>query len=84
MDGSKGQQARLAERFMDLLREKTSMPVEGWDERLSTAAVTRVLIEGEVTRAKRKGVVDQLSASYILQGYLDSKKKRHPGANKDY
>jgi putative Holliday junction resolvase len=83
MDGSKGQQARLVERFMDRLREKTSMPVEGWDERLSTAAVTRVLIEGDVTRTRRKGVVDQLSASYILQGYLDMKKARHQGADKD-
>jgi putative Holliday junction resolvase len=83
MDGSKGQQARLVERFMDRLREKTSMPVEGWDERLSTAAVTRMLIEGDVTRTRRKGVVDQLSASYILQGYLDMKKARHQGADKD-
>jgi putative Holliday junction resolvase len=83
MDGSKGQQARLVERFMERLREKTSMPVEGWDERLSTAAVTRMLIEGDVTRTRRKGVVDQLSASYILQGYLDMKKARHQGADKD-
>jgi putative Holliday junction resolvase len=74
MDGSVGPQASLVLKFMESLKQKTSLPVEGWDERLSTVAVTRVLIEGDVTRKKRKGIVDQLSASYILQGYLDSKK----------
>ena len=45
-----------------------------WDERLSTAAVTRVLIEGDISRSKRKEVVDKMAASYILQGYLDGKR----------
>ena len=50
------------------------MPVETWDERLSTAAVERVLIEGDISRSRRKEVVDKLAASYILQGYLDSRR----------
>ena len=79
MDGTRGPQARQVERFMERLRLKTSIPIEEWDERLSTAAVTRVLIEGDVTRKKRKDVVDQLAASYILQGYLDRKRASQTG-----
>lgn len=80
MDGTVGPQARKVERFMERLRLKTSIPIEEWDERLSTVAVTRVLIEGDVTRKKRKDVVDQLSASYILQGYLDRKRASQTGS----
>ncbi len=83
MDGSVGPQARLVFKFMDRLRLKTSIPVEGWDERLSTVAVTRVLVGGDVSRSRRKGVVDRLAASYILQGYLDSKKAPPPKVNTD-
>ncbi len=80
MDGTRGPQARQVERFMERLRLRTSIPIEEWDERLSTAAVTRVLIEGDVTRKKRKDVVDQLAASYILQGYLDRKRASQTGS----
>ncbi len=76
MDGSTGAQARYTEKFILALKEKTNIDIIKWDERLSTIAVTRILIEGDVSRKKRKTKVDQLSASYILQGYLDSKGKQ--------
>ncbi len=74
MDGTAGAAAASVNKFIDHLKNKTDLPVETWDERLSTVAVTRVLIEGDTSRAKRKKLVDKLSASYILQGYLDRRK----------
>jgi len=74
MDGTHSPQTGFVLKFVDRLRESASMPVETWDERLSTAAVERVLIEGDISRSRRKEVVDKLAASYILQGYLDSRR----------
>lgn len=74
MDGTAGEASALVNKFIERLKEKTDLPVETWDERLSTVAVTRVLIDGDTSRSKRKMVVDKLSASYILQGYLDRRK----------
>lgn len=81
MNGTMGDKSQAAMRFRDRLAEKTGLQVDVWDERLSTAAVNRVLIDGDISRAKRKGVVDKLAASYILQGYLDSLR---PGAAERY
>jgi len=72
MDGSMGERSRQVEAFIGRLKATTGLPVIAWDERLSTVAVTRVLIDGDVSRKKRKEVVDKMAASYILQGYLDS------------
>ncbi len=72
MDGSIGRGAEYALKFIELLAE-SGLTIAAWDERLSTRAVTRVLIEGDVSRAKRKQVVDKLAASYILQGWMESK-----------
>ncbi|MBE9532363.1 MAG: Holliday junction resolvase RuvX [Proteobacteria bacterium] len=74
MDGTRGDMANYVEKFIDKLARKYSETITTWDERLSTSAVTKVLIEGGARRSKRKTVVDKLSASYILQGYLDSKR----------
>jgi putative Holliday junction resolvase len=74
MDGSIGPQAEFVKKFADVLRERAGVKVVEWDERLSTAAVTRVLIEGGESRAGRKTVVDVMSAIYILQGYLDGQR----------
>jgi len=61
-----------AEKVIEKLKEKLpDIEITGWDERLSTAAVERALIEGDVRRDKRKGVIDKLAASYILQGWLE-------------
>ena len=77
MDGSLGFRAASVLKFVDRLKTETGVPVVTWDERLSTAAVERVLISGDVTRRKRKEAVDKMAASYILQGYLDSIRISH-------
>ncbi len=72
MDGSVGPKAKGVETFIERLGGELQIPVKAWDERLSTVAVTRVLLEADVSRAGRKRVVDKLAAAYILQGYLDT------------
>lgn len=76
MNGTEGPRALQTRRFVERLKEHTLLPVEFWDERMSTAAVTRVLIDADVSREKRKASVDKLAASYILQGYLDNRRRR--------
>ena len=76
MDGTMGARGRGAIKFADLLKTRTHAEVLTWDERLSTVAVTRVLLDGDVSRGKRKQVVDKMAAAYILQGWLDSKGPR--------
>ncbi|MFM9161479.1 MAG: Holliday junction resolvase RuvX [Methylocystis sp.] len=71
MDGSSGPRAQATEAFLRNLRRLTSLPFALWDERLSTAAVTRDLIDRDVSRDTRAQVVDKLAAAYILQGALD-------------
>jgi putative Holliday junction resolvase len=71
MDGSEGPRAQSTRTFARNLGQKTPVPIAFWDERLSTSAVTRMLIEADTRRDKREEVVDKLAASYILQGFLD-------------
>jgi putative Holliday junction resolvase len=71
MDGSEGPRAQATRAFARNLAELTALPIALWDERLSTAAVERVLIEADASRRKRKAVIDQHAAAYILQGALD-------------
>jgi putative Holliday junction resolvase len=71
MDGSEGPRAQSARQFAADLARALDRPVALWDERLSTAAVTRALIEGGMSRARRAEVVDKMAAAYILQGVLD-------------
>jgi putative Holliday junction resolvase len=71
MDGSEGPRAQSTRTFARNLGQKTAVPITFWDERLSTSAVTRMLIEADTRRDKRAEVVDKLAASYILQGFLD-------------
>ena len=71
MDGSEGPRAQGTRSFHRNLSPLTDLPVVFWDERLSTAAVTRDLIANDVSRAKRAAVIDQMAAAYILQGALD-------------
>jgi putative holliday junction resolvase len=71
MDGSEGPRAQATRAFARNLAKLTELPIALWDERLSTAAVERVLIEADVSRSKRKAVIDQHAAAYILQGALD-------------
>ena len=71
MDGTEGPRAQATRAFVRALAAKTPIPFVYWDERLSTAAVTRELIAQDVSRAKRAEVVDRMAAAYILQGALD-------------
>ena len=71
MDGSEGPRVQATRAFVRNMSTFMSLPVLYWDERLSTAAVTRTLIEQDASRAKRAQVVDRLAATYILQGALD-------------
>jgi putative pre-16S rRNA nuclease len=71
MDGSLGPQAEKAINFADRIRERLGIDVSMYDERLSTLLVQKAMIEADVSRAKRKKVVDMLAAQVILQGYLD-------------
>lgn len=71
MDGTEGPRAQSTRAFARNLSGRISIPIAFWDERLSTSAVTRTLIEADVSRAKRAEVVDKLAASFILQGALD-------------
>jgi putative Holliday junction resolvase len=71
MDGSEGPRAQSARQFAANLAGKLDLPIALWDERLSTAAVIRTLIEADASRARRAALVDKLAAAYILQGALD-------------
>src|SRR5689334_12999778 len=71
MDGSEGPRAQSSRSFARNLARLTDLPIALWDERLSTAAVERDLIAADASRAKRKAVIDQHAAAYILQGALD-------------
>jgi putative holliday junction resolvase len=73
MDGSLGPRAQMSLEFVQLLIEVTGLPVHSWDERLTTVAAQRTLIAADVSRAKRKLVIDKMAAMLILQGYMDRK-----------
>jgi putative holliday junction resolvase len=72
MDGSEGPRAQSTRAFARNLSQRVEVPIAFWDERLSTSAVTRMMIEeADMRRDKRAAVVDKLAASYILQGALE-------------
>ena len=72
MNDSVGERAKKTEEFKAMLERRTGLPVTLWDERLTTVAAERVLMESGVRRENRKAVIDQVAAALILQGYLDS------------
>ena len=71
MDGSEGPRVQSTRAFVRNLEKLTALPILYWDERLSTAAVTRTLLEADTSRARRAELVDKMAAAYILQGALD-------------
>ena len=73
MDGTEGFRTQATKNFAALLAEICPLPIEFWDERLSTVAAQRTLNETNVRGKKRKQVLDTVAATYILQGYLDKK-----------
>lgn len=78
LDGSSGHRARLVERFVTALEQAIaerglSIELARWDERFSTAAAERTLLEADLSRAKRRQTVDAVAAAFILQGWLDAR-----------
>lgn len=71
MNGTKGDRAEKTEEFVEKMKAVIDLPVTFWDERLSTIMAERQLIAADVSRKKRKGVIDKMAAVVILQGYLD-------------
>lgn len=71
MNGTKGERAEKTEEFVEKMKAVIDLPVTFWDERLSTVMAERQLIAADVSRKKRKGVIDKMAAVVILQGYLD-------------
>ena len=76
MDGSRGESARRAEAFAQTLGEATGLPVELWDERMTTVSAIGYLNQTDVRGKKRKQVVDTVAATIILQDFLDSRRLR--------
>lgn len=72
LDGREGRRAKRVRVFHEGLVASLSVPVELWDERFSTSAAERTLIEADLSRAKRKTKIDGLAAQFILQGWLDA------------
>ena len=72
MNGSEGPRCQSTRQFAHNLRKSLDLPVLLWDERMSTQAVTRTMLEADLSRARRSEVVDKLAASYILQSALDA------------
>lgn len=71
MDGTEGPRAQSTRAFVRNLAQKTDLAMTLWDERLSTAAVTRMMIQADTSRKRRDELVDKAAAGYILQGFLD-------------
>lgn len=76
LSGNVGHRARRVRVLIDAMRDRVGddLPLHEWDERFSTVAVERVLIDADLSRAKRKRVVDKQAAAYILQGWLDAQR----------
>ena len=79
MDGTLGEQAENVLKWVDVLKDQTKLPVATWDERLSTVGANKVLLEADLSRKKRKKVIDKLAAVLILQGYLDQGRRPNHG-----
>ncbi|MGG7176086.1 Holliday junction resolvase RuvX [Clostridium paraputrificum] len=71
MNGSIGFAGEKIMEFTELVKESIDIKVEFWDERLTTVAAHRAMLEADLSRGKRKKIVDKIAATYILQGYLD-------------
>lgn len=74
MDGSLGPRAEKTMEFAGRLERELQLPIKTWDERLTTMAAERTLLEADLSRAKRKKVIDKMAAVFILQGYMDRHK----------
>ncbi len=73
MHGKEGRQAKKVLEFIKAVQSKIDVPLRTWDERYTTQQAERTLLEGNLSRAKRKKIIDKVAAQVILQGYLDSR-----------
>jgi len=76
MNNTIGPMAEEAQRFSELIHKKIALPVHLWDERWTTMEAERILISADLSRAKRKKVIDKLAAVIILQGFLDKRSRQ--------
>ncbi|MFV9510952.1 Holliday junction resolvase RuvX [Tepidibacillus sp. LV47] len=74
MNGTIGKRAEMIMEFAEQLRDEFDRPVHFWDERLTTVSAEKTLIAADMSRKKRKKVIDKMAAMLILQGYLDAKR----------
>ena len=79
MDGTFGKQAEMVFQWIKASKKKIRLPMVTWDERLSTVGASKILLEADLSRKKRKKVIDKLAAVLILQGYLDKIGNRNHG-----
>jgi putative Holliday junction resolvase len=77
MNGSLGPSAQMVLELVEALQRIVDLPILTWDERLTTVAAEKVLLEADMSRKKRKKVIDQVAAVLILQGFLDSRSHNH-------
>ena len=73
--GRVGRQAKKVERFLTLLNTLTELPIHKWDERMTTRMANRALLDGGIRGQRRKGLIDQVAATIILQSWLDSRSR---------
>lgn len=76
MNDTEGNRVELTNEFRDKLERRTGLPVHMWDERLTTVAADKAMMEAKIRREKRKEYVDMIAATFILQGYLDYRKNK--------
>lgn len=71
MNGTIGPSGEIAMSFGDLIKQELKIEIKFWDERLTTVAAQKAMLEADLSRSKRKKIVDKVASTYILQGYLD-------------
>ncbi len=83
MNNTEGERVQKTREFAGMLERRTGLPVAFWDERLTTVAADKAMIEGGIRRENRKNYVDEIAAIFILQGYMDYLKNMETGLRKD-
>lgn len=83
MNATEGDRVGKTEEFADMLRRRTGLPVAFWDERLTTVAADRTMMEAGIRRENRKEYVDKIAAVFILQGYLNGRAMREQGKEQE-
>lgn len=81
LKGHQGPQSGKVQEFVEVLKRRVQIPIEMWDERLTTREAERTLIEADLSRARRKEVIDQMAAVLILQTWLDARANAQAQAN---